>query len=179
MFIHLLATLAMGALGAVAVWTIARTIGWKKPGFAYPVAIALGMLSYTIYDEYSWYSRVSTALPTRLDVVRTYATSLPYQPWTYAVPRIYKFDAVDLASPRANPSAPELLLVLVKRITRNTSTVDVSVVVDCEKARYHEITRKTEFNAQGLPENADWSSLSQHKALRDSVCTGAAVPSAG
>lgn len=170
MFIHLIATLALGGLAAAFVFAFARTIGWKKPGVAYPIAVALGMLSYSVYDEYSWFSRSSGELPGRLEVVRTYATSLPYQPWTYALPRVYRYDAADLASLRTNPTAPGQRLVLMKRITRNTSTVDVPIIVDCAKDRYAELTTATEFGDDGLPKNADWRSLTDHEALRRTIC---------
>lgn len=179
MFIHLLATLAMGAVAALAVWTIARTIGWKKPGIAYPIAVALGMLSYSIYDEYSWFTRASSALPNRLEVVRTYATSMPYQPWTYAVPRIYKFDAVDLGSPRANPKAPDVLLVRVSRITRNTSTADIGMLVDCSKLRFSEVTAATQFGDDGVPTNPNWEPLSEYQSLQKVVCKSGSVPAQG
>ncbi len=179
MFIHLLATLAMGALAAGLVYAVARTIGWKKPGVAYPIAVALAMLGYAVYDEYSWFKRSSGDLPNRLQVVRTYATSLPYQPWTYAVPRIYRYDAADVASVRANPNAPDLRLLRIVRVTRNTSSQNVSVVVDCPRGRFAEISTATEFNTDGLPKNADWQDIAGHQALRRMVCEGEVAPDAG
>lgn len=170
MFIHLLATLAMGAIAAGCVYLIARPFGWKPPGVLYLIAAAAGMLGYSIYDEYSWYARASAALPNRLQVVRTYATSMPYQPWTYAVPRIYRFDAVDLASKRTNPNAPDLALVRLLRVTRNTSSDNITALLDCPNARYAEIDSSTTFADTGLPTNADWQSLKGHKVLKNAVC---------
>jgi hypothetical protein len=170
MFIHLLATLAIGAIAAGAVYLFSKPFGWKPPSVAYLVAAAAGILGYSIYDEYSWFTRASSALPNRLQIVRTYATSMPYQPWTYAVPRIYRFDAIDLASQRSNPNAPELALVRILRVTRNTSSENISAILDCPKARYTEIDSTTEFADTGLPLNADWQSLDDHPALKEAVC---------
>ncbi len=177
MFIHLLATLAMGAIGALIVYVVARTFGKKPPGVLYPVAIAIGMLSYSIYDEYSWLDRASSAMPTRFQLVRTYATSMPYQPWTYLVPRTYKFDALDLGSPRSNPKAPQLVLVQLVRVTRNTSSVNVTAIVDCPKSQFTEVDNTTKFADNGLPTNANWQSLSGHRALSEAVCGENQVPS--
>lgn len=170
MFVHLLATLALGAIGAGLVYLVARPFGWKVPTFAYPLAAAAGMLAYSIYDEYSWYARASVTLPTRLKVVRTYATSMPYQPWTYAVPRIYRFDAVDLGSTRTNPNAPDLTLVQLLRVTRNTSSVNVNAIVDCKNERFAEVDQQTKFAENGLPTNAKWQTLGNHPALRQVIC---------
>ena len=174
MFIHLLATLVLGAVAAGLVYIIARPFGWKPPGVVYPMAAALGILAYTVYDEYSWYSRVSSTLPTRLNVVRTYATSMPYQPWTYAVPRVYRFDAVDLGSSRTNPNAPELTMVEMQRVTRNVSSEKISSIIDCKNQRYAEIDRETEFAETGLPTNAKWLNLADHTVLRKAICDGVA-----
>ena len=171
MFIHLLATLALGAVAAGLVYIIVRPFGWKPPSVVYPMAAALGILAYTVYDEYSWYSRVSSTLPTRLNVVRTYATSMPYQPWTYALPRVYRFDALDLGSTRTNPNAPDLTLVQMLRVTRNTSSVNISAIVDCRNDRFAEVdNKKTQFADNGLPTNAEWLNLADHHALRKLVC---------
>ncbi len=170
MFYLLLTTFAMGAIAAGAVYAIARPFGWKPPVAIYPLAAAAGMLSYTIYDEYSWYERAAGALPTRLQVVRTYATSMPYQPWTYAIPRIYRFDAVDLGSTRVNPKAPDLQLVRLMRVTRNVSSEDVSVLVDCRNQRFAEIVAATKFGDDGVPTNASWQNLSDHESLKSTLC---------
>lgn len=171
MFMQLAATAAIGLVGAGIIYLIAKSTGWKPPSVAYLIAIAVGMVGYAIYDEYSWYSRVSAELPTRLKVVRTYATSMPYQPWTYAAPRVYKFDAVDLASKRVNPNAPDLSLVRMLRVTRNTSSVDISAIVDCSNDRFTEVDATTKFADTGLPVNPTWEKLSGHPALKQSVCS--------
>lgn len=170
MIINLLVTITMGAIAAGAVYLIARPFGWKPPGVLYLVAAAAGMLAYSVYDEYTWYDRSAGTLPNRLQVVRTYATSMPYQPWTYALPRVYRFDAVDLGSLRANPKAPDLALIRLLRVTRNTSSENVSAILDCKNARYAEIGTTTKFTDSGIPVDPDWQSLNEHRALKESIC---------
>ncbi len=166
----LLATLALGGCAAGVVWMVAKPFGWKPPGVLYLIAAAAGMLGYSVYDEYTWFDRATTALPNRLQVVRSYATSMPYQPWTYAAPRIYRFDAVDLGSLRANPKAPDLALIRLLRVTRNTSSNNVSAILDCPNARYTEIDTSTQFTESGIPKNPDWQSLTDHRALKAAIC---------
>lgn len=180
MLSHLLVTVALGAVAALFVWAFARTVKWKPSGYAYPFAFAVGMLGYAIYDEYSWYGRVETTLPARYEVVRTYATSMPYQPWTYLSPRIYKFDALDLAEARRNPADDSIVMVRVMRVTRNTSSQDVPLLVDCGTKRYAEVKPDTTFDDAGLPTNPVWSDLTGYGALIARVCAkpsgGAAAP---
>lgn len=102
--------------------------------------------------------------------MRSYATSMPYQPWTYAVPRIYRFDAVDLDSVRANPKAPELALIRLLRVTRNVSSDNITAILDCPNARYAEIDVTTKFSESGIPVNPDWRSLSDHPAMKAAIC---------
>lgn len=170
MILNLIVTLVLGGLAAGSVYLVARPFGWKPAGVYYLVAAAAGMLAYSVYDEYSWYERSASTLPTQLKVVRTYATSMPYQPWTYAVPRIYRFDAVDMGSLRSNPKAPELALIRLLRVTRNTSSDSVAAVLDCPNARYAEIGEGTQFSQSGVPTNPDWQSLSQHPELKMTIC---------
>lgn len=170
MLTNLAVTIAMGAIGAGIVFLIAHLTGWKKPGSAYLIAAAAGMLGFAIYDEYSWFDRAVAGMPTTHQVVRSYGTSIAYQPWTFAVPRIYKFDAVDMASARANPKAPDLLLIKVLRVTRNVSSEAVTTLVECRRSRFAEITPLTTFDDAGLPSNADWQSLDDHPQMRAVVC---------
>ena len=172
MLTNLAVTIAMGAVGAGIIFLIAHITGWKKPGSAYLVAAAAGMLGFAVYDEYSWYDRAAAGMPTTHQVVRSYGTSVAYQPWTYAVPRIYKFDAVDTTSVLSNPKAPDLLLVKVLRVTRNVSSEAVTTLVECPQSRFAEITPQTTFDEVGLPTNADWQSLDDHPNMRAVVCKG-------
>ncbi len=137
---------------------------------AHGIAAAAGMLGFAVYDEYTWFDRASAGMPTTHQVVRSYGTSVAYQPWTFAVPRIYKFDAVDVTSLRSNPNASDLLLVKVLRVTRNISSEAVSTLVQCPQSRFAEITPQTTFNDAGLPTNANWQPLSEHPNLRAVVC---------
>ncbi|MEQ8823549.1 MAG: hypothetical protein RIC14_04160 [Filomicrobium sp.] len=177
MFYQLLTTFFMGAIAAGAVFMVVRTFGWKPQAAIYLLAAAVGMMSYSVYDEYSWYERSSGALPTRMHVVRSYATSMPYQPWTYAIPRIYRFDAVDLGSTRVNPKAPDLQLVRMLRVTRNVSSDDVSTLIDCRNKRFAELGTETKFADTGVPTNADWQNLGDHPNLNDVICRGSASAS--
>lgn len=170
MIVNLLITLAMGGIAAGAVYLIARPFGWKVQGVVYLLAAAAGMLAYSVYDEYTWYERSTASLPNRLQVVRSYATSMPYQPWTYLAPRIYRFDAVDLGSRRANPKAPDLALIRLLRVTRNTSSEDVSAILDCPGSRYVEVDKNTQFSESGVPIDPDWQSLSEHPSLKNAIC---------
>lgn len=170
MIINLLVTLAMGGIAAGTVYLIARPFGWKPQGVVYLIAAAAGMLAYSIYDEYTWYERSTASLPNHFQVVRSYATSMPYQPWTYLKPRIYRFDAVDLRSRRANPDAPDLALIRLLRVTRNTSTEDISAILDCPNSRYVEVGEDTRFSESGVPIDPDWQGLSEHRSLKAAIC---------
>jgi len=173
MLYHLIAVLSLGIVAALAVYVARHWVGGRLPGYAYPIAVGAAMLAYNVWAEYDWYHRTSALLPAHIEVVETYETSAVLQPWTYLVPRINRFVAVDLSSKRRNEKAPGLVLASMLLIKRFEPTIEITSLFDCGNNRAAEIGPGVSFSAQtGLPDNVKWDEDETRLKALEKVCKG-------
>lgn len=154
MFIDLVATISAGfALAGVAL--ILRSLTRKRlPGWIVPAAAGLGMLSFAIWNEYTWYPRTVAALPEGVVVARAQENSAPWRPWTYVRPLVTRFSAVDTRLNRTNPDSPGQVLTTVLLIGRWQPSASVPVIFDCEGARRAAFSSDAPLDAE-----PDWEEL--------------------
>ena len=92
---NLVATVFAG-LGAAGIALILRVLSRKKlPKWIIPVFAGLGMLSYQIYTEYTWYDFKRSQLPAGAEVVEVETDSMIWRPWTYLKPMAVGFTVID------------------------------------------------------------------------------------
>jgi hypothetical protein len=156
MIIDFVATISAGfALAGVALVLRSLTRRWL-PAWIVPAAAGLGMLSFAIWNEYTWHSRTVGALPDGVVVARAQAETAPWRPWTYIRPIVTRFSAVDTRRSRTNPKVPGQVLTTVLLIGRWQPSLAVPVVFDCPGARRAALTSDTpldgEFDWEELPE---------------------------
>ncbi|GAA0688856.1 hypothetical protein GCM10009104_13920 [Marinobacterium maritimum] len=97
---NLIATLVAG-LGAAGIALILRSLSRKKlPKWIVPAFAGLGMLSYQIYTEYTWYDFKREQLPANAEVLDVRTDSMIWRPWTYLYPMTVGFSVVDNGSMR-------------------------------------------------------------------------------
>lgn len=95
---NLVATVFAG-LGAAGIAMILRTLTRKKlPKWIVPVAAGLGMLGYSIYNEYNWFEFKTSQLPEGSVVVSSEKSSMIWRPWTFAFPMTDAFTVLDTNS---------------------------------------------------------------------------------
>lgn len=135
MTLDLIAAICAGfALAGVAL--ILRSLSRKRlPAWIVPAAAGLGMLSFAIWSEYTWYSRTTAALPQGVVVVRAQEERAVWRPWTYLRPIVTRFSAVDTRATRTNPEAPAQVLTSVVLIGRWRPGITLPVLFDCDGAR--------------------------------------------
>ena len=170
MLFSLLATFLVGAAVWILIWAGYRTLGRKAPGFLIPMSVGLSMLLYTVWSEYSWFARTSAALPAEFSIVQSYGESRPWAPWTYLVPRVNRFIAVDGAKTRTHPQAPHMAMVETVMVKRNDTPVKVQQMVDCSGHRFTDLAADTVFGAGGLPVNVRWTSGEAFPNLMAALC---------
>jgi hypothetical protein len=107
MFLELLATVFAGIAAAGIVMLLNRLTGNRLPRWGAPVAAGLGMLAVTISMEYSWYARTAGTLPAGLVIADTAEKKSLYQPWTYLVPYVNRFVAIDTQSVKSRSDFPD------------------------------------------------------------------------
>ena len=86
MFWHLIAAIVAGVAGA-GIGLLLRSLTRKRlPKWIIPVCAGLGMLSYTIHYEYTWFETKQARLPEGSLVVMSEEGEMLWRPWTMIYP---------------------------------------------------------------------------------------------
>ncbi len=170
--LNLLGPILFGVAVAGILLFLKRVLRVPMPGWALPAGVAIGILGAHLYNEYTWFDRFKTELPEGVQVIRTGTSSSFLEPWTYIVPKVTRFAAIDRNSIRTNPAQPGLRLAQVYLFQRYTPTASLLQVADCENNRIAALSADTRFSEDGLPEDATWSDVAPDEPLFAAVCRG-------
>ncbi|MEM7226972.1 MAG: hypothetical protein AAF495_28645 [Pseudomonadota bacterium] len=169
MIYDLIATLAAGAGTAGLIYLVYRTVGRKAPRYLLPLAAGISMLSFAVWNEYSWFQRTKGQLPEQVRVVKTFTAQAPWQPWSYLVPMIDRFIAIDGANIRRNQALPGYALAEVIFVERRSPTVVSRQLFDCPGARRADVAAAA-FDESGLPQDASWTAVAPDSLVFQAVC---------
>ena len=170
MFVELIATLVAGVAGAGLVMLINRMLGGRLPRWFAPVAAGLAMLVTTISNEYGWYDRTRQTLPDELVVAQTVENQAFYRPWTYIVPFVERFVAIDMASLQTHPAQPDLRLVEAYFFGRWSPVNKLPVIADCTALRRAALVDGVSFEAEGEVTGITWTHVSAEDPIVSTVC---------
>lgn len=167
MFLELIATFVAGVAGAGAMMLLNRLIGNRLPRWLVPVAAGAAMLAMTISSEYAWFSRTAEAMPDRLEVIETVESRAAYRPWTYVVPYINRYIALDREGVQINSDQPQMRLADLLFYGRWKPTTAVQIMVDCDRnARTYPIDEISGSDA------LRWQEVGEADTIVASVCKG-------
>ncbi len=170
MFLELLGTIFAGVAFAGVVMVVNKLSGGRLPRWVAPVAAGLGMIGMTISSEYSWYDRTRATLPEGLTVIHEVESRAFYRPWTYAVPFVDRFAAIDTASVRTNDQVPEQRLVDMYFFGRWAPVSKLPVAVDCADNLRANLADGAEFGDSGELLNADWIEGETDDPIIEATC---------
>lgn len=157
MLLEFLAALVT-AVACAGLWLIARKVlGERLPRWSMPAAAALGLISFTVWSEYSWFSRVSAQLPDGVKVISAPRDPQALRPWTFLAPLVTHFAAVDTRSMRPNPQNEALMLAQVYAFARWRGMTEGYVVVDCAGSQSVMLTGDTTFDDTGTLVGGTWT----------------------
>lgn len=98
MFWNLVATVFAG-LGAAGIAFGIRSLTQKRaPKWIVPVFAGVGMMSYQVYIEYTWFEHMQSRMPSETVVVSTEEEQVFWRPWSYLAPQITSFTVLDKSS---------------------------------------------------------------------------------
>jgi len=161
-------------VAAVAMWGMAhlaqRFSGGRLPRWIMPAAAALGLIGFTVWSEYDWFSRVSAELPPGVEVVWSEAGSDALRPWTHLVPLTTRFVALDQRETARHPANADLRLVRLYNFARWKPTKDAMMVFDCAEGRQILLTDKVTITDQGALSGAEWVVAKPEDAFQRLVC---------
>lgn len=170
MFLELIGTIFAGFAFAGVVMVVNKLTGGRLPRWAAPVAAGLGMIGMTISSEYSWYDRTRETLPEGLTIIQEVESRAFYRPWTYAVPFVDRFAAIDTVSLRTNEKIPEQRLVDLYFFGRWAPVSKLPVAVNCVENSRANLADGAEFGDDGRLLNADWLKVSATDPIVEATC---------
>ncbi len=163
------AIIAAAALAGIA--HLARRLsGWRLPRWLVPVAAGLGLIGFSVWNEYDWFGRVAAQLPEGVTVVWSQTEPNPMRPWTYLVPMTTRFVALDGRDISTHPANPALRLVRVYNFARWRPVTDGMMVVDCATARQVMLTEGVTIDDTGKLTGADWVTAGPDDAFQQAAC---------
>jgi hypothetical protein len=155
MFLELIAAIAAAFAAAGLALALNRLSGGRLPRWAMPAAAGAALLGYAVWSEYSWYGRVSGALPEGVRVTYANEARALWRPWTYLAPVVNRFVALDTDSIRRNPDVPHQRVADLYFYGRWSPRRGVQVVVDCREGRIAPLPT-AEFDDAGAAVRAAW-----------------------
>ncbi|WP_165215366.1 hypothetical protein [Affinirhizobium pseudoryzae] len=175
MLFEFIAVVTVGVALAGIAMTLRFITRQRLPKWIIPVFAGLGMLLYTIWSEYSWFSRVTAALPPEIPVAWHNADAAFWRPWSYYQPVINRFTAVDLRTAQRNANFPDQVMVDVILAARWQQSARVKVVLDCAGHRRADlIGRNVSIAENGEITGADWITLPADDPVLQTGCAAKA-----
>lgn len=171
MLFELIAAVVTG----IALAGVAMLLRWISRGFLpkwiVPAMAGLGMLSYSIWSEYSWFDRMNIALPGLAVSWKNEQTAF-WRPWSYIEPVTTRFTAVDLKSAKRNPNQPGLVMIDILLLARWQPVTPVRVVFDCQNARRADLVDgNVSIADDGSLVGAEWIKLEPDDAALKIACS--------
>jgi len=170
MFIELIATFAIGFAGAGIALIANHLTGKRLPRWIIPVMAGGAMISFTIFNEYSWYTRTANALPEGIHVAKKVEQSVFYRPWTYLVPYVDRFIAVDKLSVRKNDKFPNQRILDLLIYGRWAPANRIKAIFDCENGKRADLTDGVSFKEDGSLEGATWYETGKDNPVTKTAC---------
>ncbi|WP_120635196.1 hypothetical protein [Ruegeria sp. EL01] len=170
MFLELIGTVFAGIAFAGVVMALNKFSGGRLPRWAAPVAAGVGMIGVTVASEYSWYNRQLENLPEELAIIQEVESRAFYRPWTYAVPFVDRFAAIDTVSVRTNDQVPDQRLVDLYFFGRWAPVSKMPVAVNCAENRRANLADGAEFADDGRLLNADWFTAGSRDPIIEATC---------
>lgn len=167
--------LIAAVVSGVALAGVAMLLRWLSrghlPKWIVPVFAGLGMLSYSIWSEYSWFDRMNMALPGIAVSWKNEETAF-WRPWSYIEPVTTRFTAVDLKALQRNPAQPGLVIVDILLAARWQPVTPVKVVYDCQNMQRADLLDSSMSIADdGSLVGAEWIKVEPDDAAMKIACS--------
>lgn len=138
----------------------------KTPKWFIPTMAGLGMLSFQILSEYTWYPTTKSNLPDGSVVVATVPKSTWFRPWSYIKPNIFQFVVLDAKNTTAiSDNVKQARLYFFER---RLPVQELPVLFDCQSKSqaYIQSTNASQIDVAQL----DWQQLAYTDEAIGLVC---------
>lgn len=101
----------------------------KSPKWLVPFMAGLGMMSYQVVSEYTWFGTTKAKLPEGSMVVATVPSTTWFRPWSYVKPQVFQFVVLDKAN--AKPFLDDIIKAEVYFFERRLPAQKLDTLFDC------------------------------------------------
>lgn len=178
MWADILSVAAIGILAACLIYITRRQLkrrGRKLPGWALGASIGACMIGYSIWNEYTWFDRISAGLPSSVTVVSQGQRSAAWAPWTYAWPVTVRFIAMDNRQRVVSTERPGLVVTELLLVERWQAVRTVQLAFDCHHARRADLHGGARIDADGALTGARWQAVEATDPMLRAACAKQAV----
>jgi hypothetical protein len=151
------------------IWALRKKVP-AIPRWATSALAGAGLIVTAAYMEYSWFTRVTGALPPEFVVANEETTASPLRPWTYVVPLVSRFAAIDTSKLARHPERNELIVAPVFGFARWENPQNALMVFDCAGSRRVPVTEGMSIDANGTLTGAEWQVLDSVDGLQQAAC---------
>ncbi|NUB45133.1 hypothetical protein GEU84_012095 [Fertoebacter nigrum] len=170
MLMDLLATICAGAGLAGIVLALRYFSRNRLPKWTLPAAIGAGMLIFSVWNEYSWYPRVSGALPDEVIIVSSPQDRVFYRPWTYLFPVSSRFMALDRTAMLTSAENAGFRRADALIVQRWAGAQRVPLAFDCAGHRRADLVGDASLAPDGALQGAAWQAVGTDDALQQAAC---------
>jgi hypothetical protein len=150
-------------------WALRRRFA-AIPRWVTPAVAGAGLIGTAIWMEYTWFDRVSDALPEEFVVANPETTASPLRPWTYVVPLVNRFTALDGSKLARHLERADLIVAPVFGFARWENPQSALIVFDCAGNRRVPVSEGMTIDATGTLTGADWQVLDSVDGLQRAAC---------
>jgi hypothetical protein len=169
MALELLGSLFVALTLGLFLWALRKQFP-AIPRWMVPLVAGIGLIATTIWMEYTWFDRVTGALPPGFSVANAESGSSPLRPWTYLVPLANRFTALDTTKRARHPERADLIVAPVFGFARWQNPQTALMVFDCAGKRRVAVTEGMSIDANGTLTGADWLVLETTDGLQEAAC---------
>lgn len=170
MFYEMIATLVAAFAGAGVVLLLNKLTGGRLPKWAMPMGAALAMVGTTVANEYAWFDRTKNMLPEGMTVIMEVENRSAFRPWTYVVPFVERFAALDEQSLRTHTQKPDLRMVDMLFMGRWSAPEKMVVLADCLGSRRAPLIDGVSFSDSGEVAGIDWVKVPADDKMLTAIC---------
>lgn len=167
---------ACAGMGAAGIALLVRQLSANKiPSWTVPALAGVGMLTFQIYSEYSWFSHQKSLLPKDVEVVKAVKETSVWRPWTFIQPQVTRFMAIHVGPDAVNTVNPALVLADIYLFERRLLAKRVQEVFHCQQNARAALDDDLAIPSKGEAVNGQWLLLPESDPALVAACRAANV----
>lgn len=170
MLIDIVAAVSAGVGIAGVILLIRRLSRGRLPAWFIPAGIGMGILSYSVWAEYTWFPRVTGVLPSDVVLLAAPEDRSAIRPWTYIFPVSTRFMALDRTSLKTSEANPSIRLADVMLVERWMTTKRIPIGFDCAAGQRVDLVDGTTLAPDGTLTGGIWVPAGQGDAMQAAAC---------